>query len=113
MKLLSIFFLVFMAYTAAKVVPPTSTTNNLSIDQHGKRVYADKVEDTCVYFCPETDPSVCATNGQCLLKFESRCAMSAYNCRNPQKVFKTVEDYRCLQDWQPLCMESDLREFGL
>ncbi|XP_016997477.2 uncharacterized protein [Drosophila takahashii] len=112
MKLLSLFFLACIALTAAKVVP-ASNSNNLSIDQHGKRVYADEVEDKCDYFCAEKDPSVCATNGQCLLKFESRCAMTAYNCRNPQKMFKTVEDHRCMQDWQPLCMESDLREFGL
>ncbi|EDV51746.1 uncharacterized protein LOC6545707 [Drosophila erecta] len=112
MKLLTLFFLAYMAYTTAKVVP-TSTSNHLSIDQHGKRVYADVAEDKCDYLCPEKDPSVCATNGQCLLKFESRCAMTAYNCRNPQKMFKLVEDHRCTQDWQPLCMESDLREFGL
>ncbi|KAI8037891.1 uncharacterized protein LOC128259690 [Drosophila gunungcola] len=112
MKLLPLIFLAVVAFAAAKVVP-TSNSNSLSIDQHGKRVYADEVEDKCDYFCAEKDPSVCASNGQCLLKFESRCAMAAYNCRNPQKMFNTVDDHRCMQDWQPLCMESDLKEFGL
>ncbi|KAH8270210.1 hypothetical protein KR018_005737, partial [Drosophila ironensis] len=108
----SYLFTVLIAYGAAKVVP-VPNPNNLSIDQHGKRVYADVVEDKCDFACPTKDPSVCASNGQCLLKFESRCAMSAYNCRNPQKEFVTVEDHRCQLDWQPLCREADLREFGL
>ncbi|XP_016974289.2 uncharacterized protein LOC108041033 [Drosophila rhopaloa] len=112
MKLLVLFFLALIAYSAAKVMP-MANSNSLSIDQHGKRVYADQAEDKCDYYCGEKDPSVCATNGQCLLKFESRCAMAAYNCRNPQKMFQTVDDHRCVQDWEPLCLESDLREFGL
>ncbi|KAH8379849.1 hypothetical protein KR009_007628 [Drosophila setifemur] len=112
MKVLSLFFLVLVACAAAKVMP-ASKSNNLSIDQHGKRIYSDQVEDKCDYYCPKRDPSVCATNGQCLLKFESNCARNAYNCRNPQKMFHTVDDHQCEQDWQPLCREEDLREFGL
>ncbi|XP_017039446.1 uncharacterized protein LOC108086896 [Drosophila ficusphila] len=113
MKLLSLLFLAFVAYTAAKVMPVTHSNNLSIIDQHGKRVYADLTDVKCDYYCAEKDPSVCATNGQCLLKFESRCAMAAYNCRNPQKMFTDVEDHRCTKDWEPLCLESDLREFGL
>ncbi|EDV39234.1 uncharacterized protein Dana_GF25202 [Drosophila ananassae] len=112
MNILSLLFLALIAYCAANVLP-VAKPSNLSIDQHGNRVYDGEVEEKCDFFCPERDPSVCATNGQCLLKFDSRCAMTAYNCRNPQKMFKTVEDHRCEKDWQPLCREEDLREFGL
>ncbi|XP_017136837.1 uncharacterized protein LOC108152194 [Drosophila miranda] len=106
MNILSLVFLLFIAGCAL--------AKNISIDQHGQRVYRDQVEDDkCHYHCTERDPSVCATNGQCLLKFESRCSMAAYNCRNPQKHFSIVEDHRCTKDWEPRCLESDLREFGL
>ncbi|KAH8244086.1 hypothetical protein KR038_005582, partial [Drosophila bunnanda] len=107
-----LFLKVFIVFASAKVMP-LSGGNSLSIDQHGKRVYSAQVEDKCDFYCAENDAFVCATNGQCLLKFDSRCAMSAYNCRNPQKMFEIVEDHRCMQEWQPLCLESDLKEFGL
>ncbi|XP_022211265.2 uncharacterized protein LOC111066742 [Drosophila obscura] len=112
MNLLSPLLLLFIAGCAvAKVLP---SNGDLSIDQHGQRVYKDQVEDDkCHYHCPERDPSVCSSNGQCLLKFESRCSMAAYNCRNPQKPFSIVEDHRCTKDWEPMCLESDLKEFGL
>ncbi|XP_034482565.1 uncharacterized protein LOC117788019 [Drosophila innubila] len=104
MKQFLLLCLVFAALFAANasVLP--------AANQHGEMVWQDEVfnpvRDKCIFSCTNQGLSVCAYNGQCLQLFTSRCKMSAYNCRNPQKRFDIVENYRCTQGHVPLCSKA-------
>ncbi|XP_030385911.1 uncharacterized protein LOC115632799 [Scaptodrosophila lebanonensis] len=99
----------------AKVLP-ANTSNVMAINQHGDMVWADEVSglpDKCDFSCTDQDVPICANNGQCLQKFSSNCAMSAYNCRHPQKRFNVIENWRCEESWAPLCGVEDRKELNL
>ncbi|XP_060658930.1 uncharacterized protein LOC132793213 [Drosophila nasuta] len=109
-------FLVTLAVANASVLPVKR--NHLpAVNQQGEVVWLDEmshsVPDKCDFSCTDQDLSVCAHNGQCLQLFTSRCTMAAYNCRNPQKRFNIVENYKCTLGYVPLCSPEERKELGI
>ncbi|XP_037811457.1 uncharacterized protein LOC119603489 [Lucilia sericata] len=62
----------------------------------------------CAYSCPNSDLTLCATNGQCKQEFQGECLMSAYNCEHPHKPFVIIEDWKCKQSGAAKCRENEL-----
>lgn len=109
---------VCLAFAAASAsVLPVKRSHLPAVNQHGETVWLDElnqgVPDKCDFACTDQDVEVCAHNGQCLQLFTSRCTMAAYNCRNPQKRFNVVENYRCTRGYQPLCSKAERKELQL
>ncbi|KAM8708506.1 hypothetical protein ACLKA7_015481 [Drosophila subpalustris] len=112
-----LFFAALAAASASASVLPGLRSHLPAANQPGELVWLDKminpVPDKCDFSCTNQDLSVCAHNGQCLQLFTSRCTMAAYNCRNPQKRFNIVENYRCTQGHMPLCSTEERKELGI
>ncbi|EDW79162.1 uncharacterized protein Dwil_GK10353 [Drosophila willistoni] len=113
--LLSVVCICVYASVQAKVMPMMKA-HDLVINANGELVWADEltsVPDACDFHCTDQDLPVCAHNGQCLQMFTSSCTMSSYNCRHPQKRFDTVENWRCRENWAPMCSEAERKELKL
>lgn len=109
--------LALVAVIASASVLPVKPVHLPAVNQHGQTVWLDRmvnaVPDKCDFSCTDYDLPICAHNGQCLQLFTSRCTMAAYNCRNPQKRFNVVENYRCTQGYIPLCNHEERKELGI
>lgn len=109
--------LALVAVIASASVLPVKPVHLPAVNQHGQTVWLDRmvnaVPDKCDFSCTDYDLPICAHNGQCLQLFTSRCTMAAYNCRNPQKRFNVVENYRCTQGYIPLCSQEERKELGI
>ncbi|XP_037934250.1 uncharacterized protein LOC119668719 [Teleopsis dalmanni] len=103
----------FILFIFAVIITITTTTAKVvfipSVNQYGNTVHPiQTVANKCDFHCTDVDLTVCATNGQCMQKFQGDCALTAYNCKNPHKAFVIIDNWKCEHSGAPRCSQGEL-----